>query len=68
MEGTYIYGMSFSSQSTGRCVMTSMGEMSPAMTHILRLQREVKNAIKALSFTGLATPYSATGGVVMLTR
>ena len=51
-----MYGMSFSSQSTGRCVMTSMGEMSPAITHILHLQREINNALKCsvFSYTGLA--------------
>ena len=31
-----MYGMAFSSHSTGMCVMTSIGEMSPAMMQILR--------------------------------
>ena len=36
-EGTYMYGMSLSSHSTGKCVMTSIGEISPAIMQILQL-------------------------------
>lgn len=35
-DGTYMYGMSWSSHSTGRWVTTSMGEISPAIIQILQ--------------------------------
>lgn len=34
-EVTYMYGTLASSQSMGRCVITSIGEMFPAITHNL---------------------------------
>mmetsp|Transcript_25047 Transcript_25047/g.58379 ORF Transcript_25047/g.58379 Transcript_25047/m.58379 type:complete len:210 (-) Transcript_25047:2-631(-) len=36
LEGTYTYGTVFSSQRIGTCAMTSMGEMSPAITQTPR--------------------------------
>lgn len=35
-EGTYMYGISDSSHKMGTCVITSIGEMFPAITHNLQ--------------------------------
>jgi Rps23 Pro-64 3,4-dihydroxylase Tpa1-like proline 4-hydroxylase len=38
-EVTYMYGTLASSQSMGRCVITSIGEMFPAITHNLNITK-----------------------------
>jgi hypothetical protein len=48
LDGTYTYGMSASSHRTGTWVMTSIGDMFPAITHTLHKQKQ-KN-IKNLEF------------------